>query len=91
MAPKLVDSSSTAEASTIPTEGHAIASDPHTIPTEGHAMASGPHTKSPKDANFYQVVYPQDTRRSRDSTRRLILRTMRLYVVTKASIDHRVV
>jgi hypothetical protein len=49
MAPKLVDSQSTAEAITIPTciEGHAIVSDPHTIPTEGHAMASDQHTKSP--------------------------------------------
>jgi hypothetical protein len=45
--PKLVDSQSTAEASTIPIECHAIVSDSHTIPTEGHAMASDQHTKSP--------------------------------------------
>jgi hypothetical protein len=53
MAPKWVDSLSTAEASTIPTEGHAIASDPHTISTEGHAMASDPHTKSPQRCKFF--------------------------------------
>ena len=46
MAPELVDNQSTAEARTIPTEGHAMASDPHTISTKGYAMASDPQTKS---------------------------------------------
>jgi hypothetical protein len=45
MAPKLIDSPTTAEANTIPTEGHAIATDPHTIPTEGHSMASDPQNE----------------------------------------------
>jgi hypothetical protein len=65
IATKLVDSLLTAEARTIPTEGHAIAFDPHTNPTEGHAMASDPHMKSPQRCKyFYQIIYPQDTRRS---------------------------
>jgi hypothetical protein len=53
MAPILVDSQSTAEASTIPTEFYAIVSDPHTIHIEGHAMASDPHMKSPSRCIFY--------------------------------------
>jgi hypothetical protein len=52
MVQKLVDSLSTAEANTIPSEGQAIVSDSHTIPTKGHAMASDQHTKSPQRCNF---------------------------------------
>jgi hypothetical protein len=51
--PEIGRQPSTSEASTIPTEGHAMASDPNMIPTEvtrWHQI----HTRSHlKDANFY--------------------------------------
>jgi hypothetical protein len=55
---RLVDSPSTAEASTIPTEGHTIASDPQTIPTEVLAIVSDPQTKSPQRYQFLPSSLP---------------------------------
>ena len=52
MAPNLVNSQWTAEAST--------------MPTEDHTMAPEPHTKATRRCDFYSSLYPQDTRRPHD-------------------------